>query len=289
MRIVKVLLVASVAALAGTLTVAAQTAPAPAAAGPAQPNIPLPRGVVFFDGARYALPEAAVINNAPAVRALIAAGNALGMVRGNTYGNQTHRTIGHSTHRWQYVATGTMNGEQVKVTMDMDYRLPAVRTRVERAGKPIEITVANGRYAWDESKLGVYSGAAKTSSAERLLPIYLFPQAVIHLAEPESTTIKVAEVGGMRELTIPVPHFKSEMKATLDAKGFPVRTEMRVNGKLYTSEFSNFENDKMDYHVYGPHRILLKVDGTTYADLTASEHSVGRYMIYPVPVEVARN
>src|SRR5258705_12928313 len=87
-------------------------------------NIPLPPGVVFFDGHRYLLPEAAIAKNAEAVRALITAGNQLGMVRGNTYGNQTHLALGNSTHRWRDGATGRMNGGQVKVTMGMDYRLP---------------------------------------------------------------------------------------------------------------------------------------------------------------------
>jgi hypothetical protein len=280
MSIAKVLLIAGIAGMAGAAI--AQTA-----AAPPTPAIPLPRGVVFFEGARYALPAAAVANNAPAVSALIAAGNALGMVRGNTYGNQTHRTIGHSTHRWRYVASGTLNGEQVNITVDMDYRLPAIRTQLERAGKPIEITAANGKYAWDESRPGVYSGPAKTTSAERFLPMYLLPQAVIHLAEPAAETIKVAQVSGLRELTIPVPHFKSEMKATLDAKGLVTRTEMRVNGKLYTTEFSDYQNDKMDYHVFFPHRIVQRVDGMPHADLTVSEHWTGRYMIWPLPVEVA--
>src|SRR3954470_15707727 len=140
-------------------------------------NIPLPPGVVFFEGHRYLLPEAAVAKNAPAVSALIAAADAMGMVRGNTYGNQTHLALGNSTHRWRYVATGTMNGEQVKVIVDMDYRLPAVRTQIEHANKTTEITVANGRYVWDESKPGVYSGPGKTTPAERLLQLYVLPPA----------------------------------------------------------------------------------------------------------------
>jgi hypothetical protein len=281
MNLAKMLLVAGIAGLLGTVSAQAQTAAPPA------PSIPLPEGVVFFDGLRYALPEAAATNNAPAVRALIAAGSALGMVRGNTYGNQTHRTIGHSTHRWRYVASGTLNGEQVNITVDMDYRLPAIRTQLQRAGGPMEITAANGKYAWSETELGRYSGPSETPSAEQFLPMYLLPQAVIHLGEPEAETISLAETGGMRELTIPVPHFNSEMKATLDAEGFITRTEMSVSGKLYTTEFSDYQNDKMDYHVYFPHRIVQQVDGMPYADLTISEHSIGRYMIWPVPAEVA--
>src|SRR5882762_10056049 len=117
MSITKSLLVAGIAAVSAFVVQAA----APVFAQ----NIPLPPGVVFFEGHRYLLPEAAVTKNADAVRALIAAGNALGMVRGNTYGNQTHLTLGQSTHRWRYVASGTMNGQQVNVILDMDYCLPA--------------------------------------------------------------------------------------------------------------------------------------------------------------------
>jgi len=251
-------------------------------------NIALPPGVVFFEGHRYLLPEAAVAKNAAAVSALITAGNQLGMVRGNTYGNQTHLALGNSTHRWRYVATGMMNGEQVKVTMDMDYRLPAVRTQIEHANKTTEITVANGHYAWDESKPGVYSGPAKTASWERLLPIYMLPPAVIQLGDPAAETIKLAtNSAGLRELTIPAPQFKSELKATLDKEGLVSHTEMMVQGKLYSADYSQYEGDMMEYHVYFPHRIIQKVDGKVVADLTASEHWSGRYMVYPVPKEVA--
>src|SRR5262245_37506762 len=218
-------------------------------------NIPLPPGVVFFDGHRYLLPEAAIAKNADAVRALIAAGNALGMVRGNTYGNQTHLALGQSTHRWRYVATGTVNGEQVKVIMDWDYRLPAVRRQVTHADKSTTITVANGHFAWDESKQGVYSSPAKTTSADRFLEQYLLPPAVIQLGEPPTETIKIAtNAAGLRELTIPAPEFNSQLKATLDKEGNVTHTEMMVQGKLYSGDYSDYQGDMMEYHVFFPHR-----------------------------------
>ncbi len=271
------------AGVAGLVMVAAMAA-APARAQ----NIPLPPGVVFFEGARYLLPEAAVAKNANAVKALIAASNAMGMTRGNTYGNQTHVTLGQSTHRWRFVGTGMLNGEQVKVTFDMDYRLPAVRTQVERANKTTEITVANGRYAWDESKLGVFSAAAKTPSIDRLLQAYILPPAVVQLGEPAAETIKLStNAAGLRELTVPAPGFKSELKATLDKNGFVTHTEMMFGGKLYSGDYSQYEGDMMEYHVFFPHKIVQKVDGKVVADLTISESWSGRYMVYPVPKEVA--
>lgn len=251
-------------------------------------NIPLPPGVVFFEGHRYLLPEAAIAKNADAVRALIAAGNALGMVRGNTYGNQTHLTLGQSTHRWRYVASGMVNGEQADVIMDFDYRLPAVRRQVTHPDKTTTITVANGHFAWDESKPGVYSGAAKTTSPERFIEQYLLPPAVIQLGEPAAETIKVAtNAAGLREFTIPAPEFNSQLKATLDKDGHVTHTEMLVQGKLYSGDFSDYQGDMMEYHVFFPHRIVEKVNGMTIADLTVSEHWLGRYMVYPVPQQVA--
>jgi hypothetical protein len=272
-----------VVGILGTLALVPQTI-TPARAQ----NIALPPGVVFFDGHRYLLPEAAVAKNADAVRALIAAGNALGMVRGNTYGNQTHLTLGQSTHRWRVVASGTMNGQQANVIVDMDYRLPAVRQQITRADKTTEITVANGHFAWDESKPGIYSGPAKTTSADRFLQQYLLPPAVIQLGEPAAETIKVAtNAAGLRELTIPAPEFNSQLKATLDKDGHVTHTEMMVAGKLYSGDYSDYQGDMMEYHVYFPHRITLKVNGSVTADLTVSEHWIGRYMVFPVPQQVA--
>jgi hypothetical protein len=61
---------------------------------------------------------------------------------------------------------------------------------------------------------------------------------------------------------------------------------MTIGGKVYTGEFSNYQNDKLDYHLYFPHRMILKVDGATTADLNVSEHISGPYVVWPIPAEM---
>ena len=62
-----------------------------------------------------------------------------------------------------------------------------------------------------------------------------------------SDKIKVAMKGGQRELTIPIPSYATEMRATLDDKGHPIHTEMNVGGKLYSADFSKYgETDTME-------------------------------------------
>src|SRR6188508_1140087 len=70
-------------------------------------------GSVIIDGVPYALPTAAA-KNPDAVRALIAASDALGMTR------SLIRTLGGTTQTLQYKATGTMNGQAVTVVAAYD-------------------------------------------------------------------------------------------------------------------------------------------------------------------------
>jgi hypothetical protein len=236
---------------------------------------------VVIDGSRYLLPQGAA-KNLDAVRALIAASDALGMTRAIV------RTLGGSTQSLQYKATGTMGGQPVSaVVAAFDYRLPSIRLDVTRPDKSREITVANGDVSWDESKPGIFLQPGKTAAADRLLPLWLLPPAVVHAGVAAAETMTLAQKGaGVRELTIPVPRFRTDLRATLNAKGEVTHTEMSVGGKLYSGDFANYQNDRLDYHLYFPHRIVLKVDGTTVADLTLSEHISGPYAVWPVPAEM---
>ena len=57
--------------------------------------------------------------------------------------------------------------------------------------------------------------------------------------------------------------------------------------KLYSGDYSNFTNDQMDYHVYGPHKIVQKVDGKVVTDLTLEYHWTIPYLVFPTPKELA--
>jgi hypothetical protein len=88
-------------------------------------------------------------------------------------------------------------------------------------------------------------------------------------------------------LTIPMPMYNSEMKATLNFEGQPIKTEMVVNGKTWTGEYADYINDRMDMHVFGPQKFVIKVDGKPLMDLTMEYHWANTYIVFPVPKEVA--
>jgi hypothetical protein len=232
-----------------------------------------------IDGIPYLLPAGAA-KNVDAVKVLIAAAEAQGMIRNIV------RIVGDSAMMVQYRATGTMAGEKVSLTVGLDYRLPAVRMDVTHADKTREITVASGDLSWDEVTPGVFKQAGKTSAAERLMPLWLLPPFIIHEGALHPETIKITTRDGMREISVPLERYKTELKATLNAANQVIHTEMAVGGKLYTADFSAYETDPMPYHVFFPHKIVEKVDGAVVADLTLSEHLANPYLVWPIPQQL---
>ena len=67
----------------------------------------------------------------------------------------------------------------------------------------------------------------------------------------------------------------------------PTHTEIAFNGHTYSGDFSNYSNDHMDFHVYGPDHIVEKVDGMVSADLTVEYHWTDPYMTFPTPSQIA--
>jgi hypothetical protein len=235
------------------------------------------------DGYRYDLPPGSQ-NNLDAVRALIKASDAMGYTRSGN--DRSMNCLGCITPAMRYKGTGTYNGEKAEVTLDFDYRFPGVRIWVNSGGKDTTY-VAFKDLAWDESKPGVFAKTTTEKAADRMIPIYITPNAVIYFGQPVADKIKLETVGQTRILTIPMPMYNSEMKATLNFAGQPVKTEMRVNGKLYTGEFADYTNDRMDMHVFGPQKFAIKVDGKPLMDLTMEYHWTNTYIVFPVPKEVA--
>jgi hypothetical protein len=257
----------------GVMTLTAVTA---LAAGPAAAQ-----GLtqVVIDTVPYVLPADAA-NNVDAVRALIATAQAQGLIR------NVVRTLVGTIQTMEFRGTGTMDGQNMSFVVSYDYRLPAIREDVTMANKARTVSVASGDLSWDESKPGVFTQAGKTSAAERLMPLWLLPSFVVYQGAETAGQIKLTTTGGMRVLTIPVPRYKTELKATLNTEDQIVRTEMSVGGKLYSADFSNYGEDRMQYHVYFPHKIVEKVDGQTVADLTVESHVPGPYAVWPVPADL---
>jgi hypothetical protein len=239
------------------------------------------------DGYFYDIVPAGGEKNIEAVRALITASDAHGLTRNN---GAAVNCFGCTLPSFELKGSGTYGGvEKVDVVIDFDYRYQAIRTdATNAAAKTRTVAVANKGQTWDESAPGIFAKASSEPALERLLPVYLLPQQAVIAAGNATDKLSVETKGSDRILSIPIPEYQSTMKATIDANGFIVHTEMAWNGKTYTGEYSDFNNDRMDNHIYVPDRIVQKVDGKVITDLTLEYHWGNPYMIFRTPKEVAQ-
>ena len=244
-----------------------------------------------IDGYKYYLPEGSE-NNLEAVRALIAASDGLGMTRrsrGQIPNGNNQNCLGCSTASYEYKGSGTYAGQKADVmSIHFDYRIPAVRTDVTFADGTRMVTVAANGLTWDESIPGVFAKDSDAAAADRLLEVYLLPPAVVFFGQAAADKIKLSMDGADRVLTVPLPDLDADLKATLDFNGRPVHTEISYGGKVYTGDYSDFSNDHMDYHVWGPNHVVQKVDGKVMTDLQLDYHWTNPYMVFPTPQELAQ-
>jgi hypothetical protein len=249
---------------------------------------------IGVDGQFYQLPEGAK-NNLDAVRVLLTTSAAMGMSRVATWQNDitendgSRMCIGCTTDLFEYKGSGLYDGKQAKaVSIRFDYRIPAVRTDVTLADGTRTVTVAKDKLSWDETTPGVFKAASTAPAADRLLPALILPPAAVVFGAYAADKIKaVKSPDGTSVLTIPMPALGADMKATVDGNGRVSHTEVTYNGKVYSGDYSDFTNDQMDYHVFGPHRIVQKVDGKVVTDLTLQYHWTNPYTIFATPKELA--
>lgn len=288
MRRTAAMLTASLSAVAmvGSVTGStAQTVPAPQAAQTLGSNS------IVIDGYRYGgnLPVGAD-KNPDALRVLIKASDAMGMLRANHNGAAQWLLLGDSTAGWMLDGAGKWNGVDSHVLIGIDYRVPGIRAEITSAdNKTHQITVAADKLAWDEKTPGVFGSQASNSVNDRLVLAYLLPPAVVILGRDAVTTVKVAKQGSRNVLTIPVPRLGPDVNlvATLDADAHPVHTSITYNGHTYTGDFGQVLSDRMDFMVYFPHHIVLQTDGKETASLDLNWHQADPYLVFPVPKEVA--
>jgi hypothetical protein len=237
------------------------------------------------DGYFYEL-AAGADKNLDAVRTLIKASDAHGLTRNNGTGTNC---FGCTLVSHELKGTGTYNGvANADVMIDFDYRIQAIRADVtpKADAKSRTVTVAARGIAWDESKPGYFLKAG-TQPLDRLVWVYILPTQAVIAAGLAGDKITVAAAGANKVLTIPIPQYMTNLKATVDPKGFIVATEMVWGGKTYTGEYSSFGNDRMDNHVFLPDRIIQKVDGKVMTDLTLEYHWSMPYMLFRPPAEMA--
>jgi hypothetical protein len=226
----------------------------------------------------------------PAARkALTDAANALGMVRG------LNRAL-DVVNMFEFTASGTMadpNGGESKVsriTAAYDYVIPAARVDIEKTssdGKTArDITVAAGRLAWDESTPGIFLRPASTPAAERLRSLWLLPHGLVLAGAKAPDKVKVADRGGMRELSVALPD-GAEVKGLLDAKNLTTHMELKIGAEVWSADYAEYK-DFQDYGVMFPTRIVQKIDGRTVADLMVTEALANPYMIFPPPKELTQ-
>jgi len=241
----------------------------------------------------YDLPKDAYKNNTEAGRALVEVSDALGFTRnqpipGAAPDGGPANCLGCLTPKFELKGTGTYGGvEKANVVIDFDRRLPAVRADVTGADNKRALTVAVDKTSWDETTPGIGAKASTVAPTDRLLPIFLLPSEVVYSGVAAADKIKLTTQGSARTLTIPVPQYGTNLIATIDRSGFPVKTEMTVGGKVYTGEYSEFDNDHMDNHVFMPSRIIQKVDGKVITDLSLDYTWTDAYMVFQVPKDVA--
>jgi hypothetical protein len=224
---------------------------------------------------------------AAAKKALTEAAYALGMVRGVTRALDVVNVVEFTANGATMDAAGSPRTIS-RMTVGYDYVIPAARVdietttpdgRVERT-----IRVAAGTLAWDEVESGIFARPAGSSAADRLRTIWLLPHGVILAGARASDRVRVADRGGVRELTVVLPD-GTEVKSLLDAKNFMTRVEMRLGAQLFSADYADYK-DFQEYGVFFPSRIIQRVDGRAVADLTVTEALANPYMIFPAPKEL---
>jgi hypothetical protein len=242
----------------------------------------------------YDLPKDAYKTNPEAVRALVEVSDALGFTRnqpipGAAPDGGPANCLGCLTPKFELKGTGTYGGvEKANVVIDFDRRLPAVRADVTtQADNKRTVSVAVDKVSWDETTPGVGAKSATAAPLDRLLPVFLLPSEVVYSGVLAADKIKLTTQGSARTLTIPVPQYGTNLIATINRSGFPVKIEMTYGGKVYTGEYSEFDNDHMDNHVFMPSRIVQRVDGKVITDLSLDYTWTDPYLVFQVPKDVA--
>jgi hypothetical protein len=275
---------------------------------------------IVIDGYRYGgcLARGAD-KNLDAVRVLISAAQSTGQYRNDAYGFDTkvatYLVLGDTSESARMEGSGTWNGENVKIRMDWDYRVPGVRLFVTHANGQQDIWVAadprepptgrighldqpdvfgagpkNGEdlVGWKEKSIGVYSAPTDMKPQDLVALAFLMPWNVVLEGRDAADAITATKTGRLQTLTIPVRKLNNAtLTARLDADGHPTHTELTYNGHTYTGDFSNFLSDRGDYEVYAPHTISLQVDGKPLADWQIDWHQANPYEMFPIPTQVA--
>lgn len=224
--------------------------------------------------------------NAPAPE-LLAAANALGMVRGAARGRDLT-----AVHFVLYSGSGAelRAGKMQPLTryeLTADYTVPALRIDAT-ADNPSQrsVTVVSGRRAWDETSPGVSPVERKAAvAAQRLLQIYATPMGAITAAlQADPKQLSIEKVDG--KVVIGVQKDDIRIKATLNADQRPETVEVSSKAGALVASYPAYK-DYERYFVFHPTRMIQRSGGRIVLDVTLSAAFTNPYVAFPTPEQLA--
>jgi hypothetical protein len=277
-RVIKMLMVATVAALALQADVAwGNKAKATAGARVATAAVPNPKPA-----------------DTPDARATLgAAADALGMLRtAGLGGGRTPRLDVINT--MEFSASGTPFSQY---HVSLAFNPPGMRVELTNPnGNPQHaIEVVTGKYAWNESEIGGGLIPGKGTATpemmtanERLLRLWILPYGVVKAGLAAGDKAKVSTENGATVVTFPLMGQLAgvTVKATLDAKNFVTKVETQGPGNLTTeTEYSDYaDRGDIATDVQFPGHIVRKRAGKTVVDLQVKNADGNNpYVVIPAP------
>jgi hypothetical protein len=242
-------------------------------------------------------------------RVLRAAADALGMVRWSDIGaGPTRLPAIDIVNTMEFQGTGTTYsaGQSFKTEYHaaLGYNPAAMRVEVTRnaaAGGAPQHSIQTVRedYAWDESEIGAGlvpgKGIATPSPAaakQRLLQLWTLPYGVVKsgLAAGDKTAISIES--GATVITFPLSGqlAGTTVKATLDSKNLVTKVETRSSNPalVMEAEYSGYaDHGEVLTDIQSPGHIVRKQDGRTILDLEVKTWEANNpYLVFPVPGNV---
>jgi glyoxylase-like metal-dependent hydrolase (beta-lactamase superfamily II) len=250
---------------------------------------------------------------------LVHAEDALNMRRGplllDAYSTLEYWASGTTNALGQaYSPDGSWPTFKTTVHVSLNYVLPAIRMDITRTnpdgpirgggGLPLaapqhQITVANGKYAWNESAPGAgflpntTANPVLDAANDRLMPVLTTPVGFLKSAKNNGADTKVTTEGGTTVITTPI--MGMPVSATLDAKNLITKIEWKSDNPVLGDMMN--EIDYSGYKDLGetpsdaifPERIVEKQGGFPVLDLTVSKTEANNpYVFFPVPDNVEK-
>jgi hypothetical protein len=190
------------------------------------------------------------------------------------------------------------NGSGVTYHVSLSYFTPAMRVDVTHTDtKKRDISVVNGKFAWNESVPGAGFLAGTTAVPapdavkDRLLQLWSTPHGALKMAERAGSNANMTTENGTTVITFPLADLLAEvvMKVTLNAKNQVEKVQTRTErGALIETTYSDYKDlGEIKSDVLFPSHLVRKQDGAPTLDLTITKTDCNNpYVVFPVPPNV---